>query len=90
MLTNPAELPPIAALGYALAYLERHKPEPRRAKKTTGECLGGLAEINGPKNMLVFYKSCGMVENTRIFLSGHDMAGFFAKLKKALKKARTA
>jgi len=33
MLTNPAELPPIAALGYVLTYLERHKPEPSRAKK---------------------------------------------------------
>ena len=34
MLTNPAELPPIAALGYVLAYLERYKPAPSRAKKT--------------------------------------------------------
>jgi hypothetical protein len=34
MLKNPAELPPIAALGYTLTYLERYKPEPSRAKKT--------------------------------------------------------
>jgi hypothetical protein len=33
MLTNPEEVPPIAALGYVLAYLDRHKPEPPRQKK---------------------------------------------------------
>jgi hypothetical protein len=34
MLTNPLELPPIAALGYALAHLYTRKPEPPRNKRT--------------------------------------------------------
>jgi len=37
MLTNPSELPPITALGYVLAYLDRHKPEPpRKTRKNNG------------------------------------------------------